>query len=439
MILEYIGRPPDVNLDATLQSGCGAPFQTSDLEKPGYLSQRALEKATQRDSAPKKAKKQAGIPDDIPEGAISLAQAKKLLKAAEPPKPLVCLRCHKLKHEGVKVARTTNPQPAKLFADLRVKNSGVVVIVADVCDMPASIDTEILQHIGTGKKLILAANKIDIFPQHITHKRIMAWLERISKEVLRGVKWHDIKLLSAQTGDGIFELVQCIIKARQKPDDDVFLVGCANVGKSALINALRGAGGETTALVTTSALPGTTIGSVRFDLNSLPIFTQVASEFSPAPPPPSKTTKSFFSTASTNSNELLSKTLKGRLVDTPGLRTPTQLTNLLSTSELKQVIPRTPIEPQTLYLHPSQSCLIGGLAHLSVSSEPCRVTFYMSKHIPLHPCRTNNVESLWQKHWGNVHSGFCYPPMGVERAKMFPEVEKALEVTVLGGKDNLVE
>ena len=49
------------------------------------------------------------------------------------------------------------------------------------------------------------------------------------------------------------------------------------------------------------------------------------------------------------------------------------------------------------------------------------------------------MEELFQKHWGNVHSGFCYPPVGVERAKMFPELEQALEVVVEGGKENIVE
>ena len=90
----------------------------------------------------------------------------------------------------------------------------------------------LLKRIVGNKKIILAANKLDLLPKQINKRRVKDWL----KKLLENIDADDVILISAQKGWGIDDLLTSIDQNRNK--QDVYIVGTTNVGKSTLINKL---------------------------------------------------------------------------------------------------------------------------------------------------------------------------------------------------------
>ena len=93
------------------------------------------------------------------------------------------------------------------------------------------------------------------------------------------------------------------------------------------------------------------------------------------------------------------------MVDTPGLINDGQLTTKLTTDELRQVIPATPINPVTLRISEGKTVLIGGLARVEIlEGLPFFVTFFVSNEIKLHPTSSEkaNDDEWLKKHCGDL-------------------------------------
>ncbi|KAJ3045440.1 hypothetical protein HDV00_010310 [Rhizophlyctis rosea] len=432
------------------------------MSRAGYISPDIFDKNQQASVHARSA-----VPVHVPEGHLTPADVKRILAAGKPARPIVCLRCSTLNDPKADVHRAPGPKPEKLFADLRVRGSGVVVVVADVCDMPGSLYPGLMQHFGSGKKIILAANKIDLFPPEISHKKITDWLRKVGAQAGYGYPWDDVRLISARTGQGVMELVECIMNAR-KADEDVWIVGCANVGKSALLNALRSTTDAEAPLVTTSLLPGTTINTIHIPLASLPIFAQ----FAPPPSPPTDSKSSPPPSTSDHLTEQPTPSLTGTLHDTPGLSNHHQLTTPLTLAELKYVIPSKPLIPRNFQLNPGQTLFLGGLAYLSVTDSTINVQVYASHRLPLHLESTFRVKEVIEAQWGGevkreVKEGEAndpdttdpkpptkpktktphkpppkglFPPLGGhDRTRNFPALTEALAVAVERGAGKRVE
>ena len=110
---------------------------------------------------------------------------------------------------------------------------GIIVNVVDIFDFEGSFINALKRIVGN-KKIILAANKLDLLPKQINKRRVKDWLKKTARKY--GLDADDVILISAQKGWGIDDLLTSIDQNRNK--QDVYIVGTTNVGKSTLINKL---------------------------------------------------------------------------------------------------------------------------------------------------------------------------------------------------------
>ncbi|MBF9302261.1 ribosome biogenesis GTPase YqeH, partial [Staphylococcus epidermidis] len=170
--------------------GCGAPLQSENKDAPGYVPEHNM------------------FREDV-----------------------ICRRCFRLKnYNEVQDVGMESEDFLNLLTGLSEKK-GIIVNVVDVFDFEGSFINAIQRIVGN-KKIILVANKIDLLPKQINHRRVKEWLRKSARKY--GLEAEDVVLISANKGWGIDELLQSINHVRNK--DDVYIVGTTNVGKSTLIN-----------------------------------------------------------------------------------------------------------------------------------------------------------------------------------------------------------
>ena len=145
---------------------------------------------------------------------------------------------------------------------------------------------------------------------------------------------------------------------------DVYFVGCANVGKSSVINALLK---RNTSIIddviATSIIPGTTLNEIR-----IPFFDD---------------NKAF--------------------IDTPGLINESDILNTLLPISYDNIVPKNELKPITYQITDDNSIFLGGLACLSFKSDTSvSVTIYTSKNLYLHRCKTSRVQELFSTQLGKL-------------------------------------
>ena len=219
-------------------------------------------------------------------------------------KPIVCQRCHSLSTTGLTPLTSTTtgtPIPPSTFVSLitrlltpAVIGQSVVVLMVDLFDFDASGPVKAINDIitssGARHKVVLGVNKADLFPRDtVTTLRAETWVRReleVAGVDVVGARQGTVKLMSAKTGEGVKSLMDKVMKDLGGRES-VYLLGAANVGKSTLLNRIvagRGGRGDRKAGrvkstrnkfqadvmkmggVTTSNLPGTTLGVIEVDL-----------------------------------------------------------------------------------------------------------------------------------------------------------------------------
>lgn len=159
-------------------------------------------------------------------------------------KNLVCYECFRLRHhnEGQVVPRLQNFEICDQLKHLR-RRKALVLYTLDIFDIEGTLVPNLLQLIGKRKRLIVVGNKIDRIPRD--SKKPLEQLEHM-KDILKNIcfengieesNFRDICLVSAKTGYGLHPLIQKINKHRDV-NMDVYIVGCANTGKSTLYNLI---------------------------------------------------------------------------------------------------------------------------------------------------------------------------------------------------------
>ncbi len=116
----------------------------------------------------------------------------------------------------------------------------MVVLVVDLTDFPCSIWPGLLDIIGSKRPVCVVGNKVDLIP-----KDSKGYLDRMKQSLIVelekcGLNRANIKhvsLISATTGYGVEQLITKIQNSWGYRGD-VYLLGCTNVGKSSLFNAL---------------------------------------------------------------------------------------------------------------------------------------------------------------------------------------------------------
>ncbi|CAI5478482.1 unnamed protein product [Closterium sp. Yama58-4] len=209
-------------------------------------------------------------------------------------------------------------------------------------------------------RLILAANKADLLPPQISPLRLEQWIRRRAKA--GGLpRLTSLHLLSAKTGFGVGG-------KGGKSGGKVGMTGKGAGGKAGKKGGKGGGGGGGGGVggvgLTEAWVPGTTIGVVPIE------------------------------------GVLGGRT---RVMDTPGLLHPHQLSVRLTREELKVVVPKKALKPRTFRIKPGQCVLLGGLARVDVeeaAAESIYLTAWLSPMIACHMGKIANAPAVLEKHVG---------------------------------------
>lgn len=301
--------------------GCGAILQTNDENKPGYR-----------------------VKDN----------------------QVMCKRCFQIKHYNKAYELDLNSDDY-LNVLRGAKPNSLIINIVDLLDFDGSF-IHGLTRIMSSKDVILVGNKLDLLPESVHIGRTKQWLESQAKDM--GLHPIAVEVLSAKEGWRMEKLVDLILD--NQGNRDVYIVGCTNVGKSSLINALiREFVGEDD-LITTSQFPGTTIDTIEIPMND------------------------------------------GYLIDTPGVINKYQFSNYLSES-LRAVVAKKTIKPLVYQVEPGVSMFIGGFARLDfLKGVKTSFVFFKGNEIPIHKRQLKDADVFMEKHIGELLS----PPTINELAQL---------------------
>ncbi|XP_059304982.1 putative nitric oxide synthase [Lycium ferocissimum] len=365
--------------------GCGAPLHTLEVDAPGYVDQETYD----------------------------------LKKKHHQLRKILCGRCRLLSHGHMITAVGGNGgyPGGKQFVsaeELREKLShlrhekALIVKLVDIVDFNGSFLARVRDLAGANP-IILVITKVDLLPKETDLNCVGDWVvEATMKKKLNVLSVH---LTSSKSLVGISGVVSEIQK--EKKGRDVYILGSANVGKSAFINALLNTMSYKDPIAASarkykpiqSAVPGTTLGPIPID--------------------------AFLS--------------GGKLYDTPGVHLHHRQAAVIHAEDLPTLAPQSRLRGQAFSSSAlnldSQiadrvrssglnglSIFWGGLVRidvLKVLPETC-LTFYGPKALQIHIVPTEEANEFYQKELGVLLT----PPTGKEKAEdwMGLETKRQLQI-----------
>ncbi|XP_022094367.1 nitric oxide-associated protein 1-like [Acanthaster planci] len=393
---------PDPSLPATdvSCSGCGAQFQAHDPKHPGFLPGEKYRE---------------------------LLEAGGLERA-------MCQRCWYLTHHQMALdVSITEDDYRDIITSIR-RTRALVVVLVDLLDFPCSLIPNLKAMVGERRPMVIVGNKADLLP-----KDSPDWSQRITKQLLKacveaGVcneeSVQHVCIVSAKSGFGIEDLITALQK-KWGTNNDVYLLGTANVGKSTLFNRLLKSDyckAKATYLIgkaTISRWPGTTLNLLRF-----PIVKPTAEKMA-------LRNDRLVEEKRQAKAELENQKTKGglhkkRLDELAYVRGEwNQILTKLTVDELKLVIPKTIILPRTISLKPGNTFLLGGLGRLDYLEGRMAAFFtvFASKDLPMRIIPTAGADEVHQGLADRNH--LTVPLGGPERMKTFPAMQP-VEMKVVG-------
>ncbi|RDX89594.1 NO-associated protein 1, chloroplastic/mitochondrial, partial [Mucuna pruriens] len=365
--------------------GCGAPLHTSDVDAPGYVDPETYE----------------------------------LKKKHHQLRTVLCRRCQLLSHGKMitAVGGHGGYPGGKLFVtaeELREKLShlrhekALIVKLVDIIDFNGSFLSRVRDLAGSNP-IILVVTKVDLLPRDTDLNCVGDWVvEATMRKKLNVLSVH---LTSSKSLVGITGVISEIQK--EKKGRDVYILGSANVGKSAFINALLKTMAINDPVAASaqrykpiqSAVPGTTLGPIQI-------------------------------------NAFLGG---GKLFDTPGVHLYHRQTAVVHSEDLPSLAPQSRLRGQSF---PSSlvssdnveegasivnglnafSIFWGGLVRidvLKVLPETC-LTFYGPKRLRIHMVPTEQADEFYQKELGVLLT----PPSGGENAENWKGLESERKLQI---------
>ncbi|XP_073139503.1 putative nitric oxide synthase [Henckelia pumila] len=362
--------------------GCGAPLQTTEHDSPGYVEPETYD----------------------------------LKKKHRQLRTVICGRCRLLSHGHMITAVGGNGGYAggKQFItaeELREKLShlrlekALIVKLVDVVDFNGSFLNRI-RDIAGANPIILVVTKVDLLPKGTDLNCVGDWVvEATMKKKLNVISVH---LTSSKSLVGITGVVSEIQK--EKKGRNVYILGAANVGKSAFINALLKIMSYNDPVAAAaqrykpiqSAVPGTTLGPIQID--------------------------AFLG--------------GGKLYDTPGVHLHHRQAAVVHSEDLPALAPQSrlrglPLPNPQLSLAKSTdrirsngligfSIFWGGLVRIDIIKvlPETRLTFYGPKALQLHMVPTEEAEEFYRKEIGTLLT----PPNGIMKAENWAGLEAKREL-----------
>ncbi|QVK19583.1 ribosome biogenesis GTPase YqeH [Mycoplasmatota bacterium] len=332
--------------------GCGSILQTDNEKDPGFIKKNLLNRETDE---------------------------------------LLCQRCFRLKHyREIADVDLSNDEFVKILSDIANRDA-LVVNVVDLFDISGSIISSIHRFIGSNE-VLLVGNKRDILPKSIKDHKIKNWVRRIIKDY--GYKVVDVALVSAQKGHGIDDLLEMIEQYRK--GRDVYIIGCTNVGKSTLVNAIiKRFTEKVDDLITVSQFPGTTLGLIEIPLNK-----------------------------------------DNDIIDTPGIINSHQYAFYLNKKHLKHILPQKEIKPKVYQLESKQTLFFDGLARFDFfQGKKTSFVCCFNNGIKIHRTKLENADSLFERHIGELLSPPSvseYQSMGAYVKHQFKTPREKCDVVISG-------
>lgn len=234
------GTPdPNVPVSQIPCSGCGAHLHCKDSSIPGY------------------------VPSELFVGL-----EKNQLKTIH------CQRCHFLVNYNTAINVQVKPEDYIEIVSTIKDKFALAIVLVDLLDFPCSIFNGLNELLGPKRPIFIVGNKVDLIPRD--HPDYLNHITKCLKNeaVKMGFDQKHIKgisLISAKTGYGIEELITKLHHTWEYKGD-VYLIGCTNVGKSSLFNALLASDYckvEATDLIqraTACPWPGTTLRMLKFPI-----------------------------------------------------------------------------------------------------------------------------------------------------------------------------
>ncbi|WP_067837158.1 ribosome biogenesis GTPase YqeH [Amphibacillus sediminis] len=326
--------------------GCGVTIQTQDKEKPGFVPASALNHD-----------------------------------------PVICQRCFRLKHYNeIQDVPYTDDQFLDMISQIADTN-GLVVKLVDIFDFSGSF-IHSLHRLTGSNPIILIGNKVDLLPKSTNHNKLKQWMKKTAADL--GLTVKDVLLVSAKTGIG-FDQAKAAIE-HYRNGQNVYVVGCTNVGKSTFINYLINESTGTKDAITTSYFPGTTLGFIEIPLDETSV-----------------------------------------LYDTPGVINRGQIAHHLSDHDIKLITPAKEVKPRVYQLNSQQTLFIGGLARFDfIKGDRQPFVCYFANSLDIHRTKLAKADSLYREHIGELLT----PPSQASLTKYPALIEQTFRVT--GEKTDIV-
>ncbi|KAM4084469.1 hypothetical protein ACB094_08G134900 [Castanea mollissima] len=387
--------------------GCGVHMQNSNPKHPGfflkpseknpdYHSHTHLVHIAQESEFPGSLKRGLVIqPENGDESGFDSGR--------RPERPVVCARCHSLRHYG----KVKDPTVENLLPDFdfdhtvgrRLASTGgtrsVVLLVVDATDFDGSFPRKVARLVsetieensgawkqgksGNLPRMVMVVTKIDLLPTELSPTRLEHWVRQRAREGGAASKMTSVHMVSAVRDWGLKNLVEDVVKLAG-PRGNVWAIGAQNAGKSTLLNSIGkhvGEGGGKITHLTEAPVPGTTLGIIRVE-GILPG--------------------------------------QGKLFDTPGLLHPHQITTRLTREEQKLVHISKELRPRTYRIKAGHTVHIAGLMRLDIeesSVDSIYITVWASPYLPLHMGKTENAQIMQEEHFGLQ----LQPPIGEKRVE----------------------
>lgn len=354
----------------------------------------------------------------------------------------------------------------------------------DLLDFPCSIWPGLSEVLGPKRSIIVVGNKVDLLPRDCP-----GYLDNIRDNLTKtfleaGFTRNNIKyvsLVSATTGYGVEQLITKIHNV-WGTRGDVYLVGCTNVGKSSLFNALlrsdlcKVKAVDLVQRATACPWPGTTLKMLKFPIlrpsdhrlylrskrlqservilmeeeklrkhqarsTGSPEFATLIGHIGQTFADEKPQTADHFSVSQRGGGPSPILTLNEKsddyinskwCYDTPGVVQPDQITNLLTTDELLLTIPKQMIRPRAYLLKTGLTLFLAGLGRLDYLDGPesTRVILYASPNLPTLICDTVHAAQIYQNLLGTEY--LRVPRADPERLAKWPALEAGPDILLYG-------
>ncbi|OWM79450.1 NO-associated protein 1, chloroplastic/mitochondrial [Punica granatum] len=356
--------------------GCGAPLQTYEVDAPGYVD------------------------PDIYE----------LKKKHHQLRTVLCGRCRLLSHGHMITAVggnggysggkqfVTAEELHERLSHLQHKKALIVKLV-DIVDFNGSFLSRVRDLVGANP-IILVVTKVDLLPKGTDFNCIGDWaVDAITRKKLNVLGVH---LTSAKSLTGIAGVVSEIQK--EKKGRDVYILGAANVGKSAFISAFLRLMAQKDPVAAAarmykpveSAVPGTTLGVIQ--INAFPG--------------------------------------GGKLYDTPGVHLHHRQAAVIHSEDLPALAPRNRLRGQSFPMTGQAgsgglnglSIFWGGLVRIDVLKvlPETHLTFYGPRALQIHVVPTEEADEFYQTHMGVLLT----PPSSKDRVTDWKGLETQRQLRI---------